>query len=344
MQSVDQLTLNSWNELTVSRYDAPEALLDCLREHLQSLPAGGSGPQLQVYCFNRRQGVTVSRRVSALFAEVQGALTARARQPLPAQPARPAPRARTGARGHRHARLPDQASLLEHLGQPHPAYRPIELDPRTLASDDLALVLGHGRPDCLQVFYRVQGEQAMVMVLDEHNALWHQVQPFRDEATLLRPLQRFLQSVFYRHNALLPMPGQAPAGLREVLYYRLTGPQNDRPVQVERRSPPVDETSHPFYEVQAIVEPGERRARITLYCNHREFSELEHGPQLFAQAARHILSQRRGDQRYPCYITDLDLSALPGEAAQTVQYLRYKTRLEAALNQAVERLSHGALP
>ena len=53
--------------------------------------------------------------------------------------------------------------------------------------------------------------------------------------------------------------------------------------------------------------------------------------------ARAIISRRRDGERYPCYITDLDLTGLHGGGrSQTVQYLRYKARLEAALNAAIE--------
>ena len=110
-----------------------------------------------------------------------------------------------------------------------------------------------------------------------------------------------------------------------------------RPRSLERRPAPQAPVSHPFYDVQAIIEPGEHgRVHVTLYCNHREFSELEYGADLFAAVARHILSQRREAERYPCYITDLDLSGVLDEGqTQTIHYLRYKSRLEDALNAAL---------
>jgi len=37
--TLDQITLNSWNEVMVSRYDGPHALLDCLRDYLNQLPS-----------------------------------------------------------------------------------------------------------------------------------------------------------------------------------------------------------------------------------------------------------------------------------------------------------------
>ncbi|MCY1278982.1 hypothetical protein D9M70_277240 [compost metagenome] len=107
--------------------------------------------------------------------------------------------------------------------------------------------------------------------------------------------------------------------------------------QLEPRAAPSAAVSHPFYDVQAIVEPAEPgQVHVTLYCNHREFSELEYGAGLFAAVARHILAQRRVPEPYPCYITDLDLSRVTGRGqAQTVHYLRYKVELEERLNRAL---------
>jgi len=117
-------------------------------------------------------------------------------------------------------------------------------------------------------------------------------------------------------------------------------PAAGQALDIERRPSPRENVGDPFYDVQAIVEHSERgRSRVTLYCNHQEFSSLEYGAELFAAVAHFILAQRRGAERYPCYITDLDMSGLHGTGrAQTVQYLRYKAHLEAALNQALESL------
>ena len=69
-----------------------------------------------------------------------------------------------------------------------------------------------------------------------------------------------------------------------------------------------------------------------------------HGPEAiveklhFSAVSEGELLQRSGGERYPCYITDLDLSAvLAGQQAQTVHYLRYKSELEDALNAALQQ-------
>jgi hypothetical protein len=42
--TLDQVTLNSWNEVLVNRFDGPHALLDCLRDYLNNLPADPAAP------------------------------------------------------------------------------------------------------------------------------------------------------------------------------------------------------------------------------------------------------------------------------------------------------------
>ena len=156
---------------------------------------------------------------------------------------------------------------------------------------------------------------------------------------LLTPLQRFLQSLFYRRNALLALDSQSLASTPEVLYYQVLPAAPLRAQAIERRPEPQLPGSRPFYQVQVIVEPADAgNVHVTLYCNHREFSELEYAGDLFAAVARHILSQRQGAERYPCYITDLDLSRVLGDGrSQTVHYLRYKAELETALNAALQQ-------
>jgi adenylate cyclase class 1 len=197
-----------------------------------------------------------------------------------------------------------------------------------------------GMADCIQVFYRVNENFAELYVLDEFNALWQQRLPFHDEQSLLVPLQRFLQSIIYRRDALSPLDPQQPLGAVQILYYQLLPSGSNRARGIEPRPAPQNPANKPFYDVQAIIgkaAPGQ--VGITLYCNQREFSELEFGDQLFAVVAQEIVGQRRETERYRCYITDLDLSGLLGDVQSPSNlYLRYKAELERSLNQALSRI------
>ena len=337
--SLDQITLNSWNELLVNRFDGPNAMLDCLRDLLNSLPANSPRPELLVRCFCKNRATAIAERVEGVFREVLEHID-------DAQPGRYL--LQIQQRYHlldlqpgqvSHAVLADLPSLFEHLGEEQLHYSALHLDKHALEGNDLALILPLGRPDCIQVFYRLHADQAELSVLDEHNALWRQRVPFHDEQNLLTPLHRFLQSLLYRRNAQLTLDSQSIPTSPEVLYYHVLPAAPLRAQSIERRPEPQQPGSRPFYQVQVIVEPADSgNVHVTLYCNHREFSELEYGSDVFAAVARHILGQRQGAERYPCYITDLDLSRVLGEGrSQTVHYLRYKTELEAALNQALQQ-------
>lgn len=339
VMSIDQLTLNSWSELITTRYEGTSPLPDCLRDFLQELPISGERPDLKIRCFSRNAGVALARRIETIFTDAKALLDEPGEQRYLLQVRQHYHVLDLIAGNVRHTTLSDVPALLDHLGEPHHSLRPLRVERHALEGTDLALILEQARPNCLQVFYQVRGDLAEVTVLDEFNALWRQQQPYRDEQSLLTPLLRFLQSVSYRRTTQLPFEEGRLVAMN-VLFYRLAASAADRAPQFERRPTPREDVSDPFYDIQAIMEPSERsRSLITLYCNHLEFSSLEYGTDLFAAVAQYILAQRRGGKRYPCYITDLDLSGLHGAGlTQTVQYLRYKAQLEAGLNQALQSI------
>lgn len=57
----------------VGRYDSEHALLDCLRDYLNNLPAGPQ-PRLRVRCFCHNRAQFIARRVEELFETAQNLL------------------------------------------------------------------------------------------------------------------------------------------------------------------------------------------------------------------------------------------------------------------------------
>ncbi|SQF93506.1 adenylate cyclase [Paucimonas lemoignei] len=338
--TLDQITLNSWNEILVSRHDGPHALLDCLSELLSNLPAGAAQPTVRVRCFCHNRAPAIAQRVEELVATAQSLHARRLNHRYLVQ---------VQQQYHVLEMVPDQAvthvvinslgGLFEYLGEELPRYSPLHLDPHALAEHDLALILPLGQPECIQVFYRINETSAQLYVLDEHNALWHQSLPYHDDTSLLMPLQRFFRSMIYRRGASLPLDNPIEPTRLDILYHQVLPSGAGRARRVEPRNAPVA-MDKPFYDVQAIVEeasPGQ--VSVTLYCDNTEFSELEHGDQLFSVVARQILEQRKEPEHYRCYITDLDLSGLLGDSrGQSILYLRYKAHLEKSLNDAIAQV------
>jgi adenylate cyclase class 1 len=336
--TLDQVTLNSWNEVLVSRFDGPHALLDCLRDYLNNLPNGPLQPRLRVQCFCHNRAQFIAQRVEEILDTAQNLLLSNLNYRYVIQVQQHYHVLELIPGQVNHVTLASLPALFDYLSEDLASYSPLHLDHKALEDHNLALLLPMGQPDCIQVFYRVNEDQADLYVLDEFNALWHQRLPWHDEQSLLMPLQRFLQSILYRRDTLLPMDAAHPPSL-DTLYYRLLPSSTGRARRVEPRPAPQAAANKPFYDVQAIVGkavPG--KVQVTLYCNQREFSELEHGDQLFSVVAREIIEQRRETERYRCYITDLDLTGLLGDGQSSSNlYLRYKADLEHALNEALEQ-------
>ncbi len=68
--SIDQLTLNSWNELLVSRYTGGSALLQCLTALLNESAGQVVMPHIQVNCFCRNRAASIVQRVEQVLAQV----------------------------------------------------------------------------------------------------------------------------------------------------------------------------------------------------------------------------------------------------------------------------------
>ncbi|CAD5204026.1 class I adenylate cyclase [Pseudomonas sp. FEN] len=338
--TLDQVTLNSWNEVLINHYHGPHALLDCLRDYLSHLPPDRQLPRLRVRCFCHNRAQFIAQRVEEVLNTAQELLLGNLNHRYLVQ-VQQHYHVLELVQGHvKHIALDSLPGLLNYLSQEQSAYSPLYVDVRAMEGHDLALVLPMGQPECVQVFYRTHDTHAELYVLDEFNALWQQHLPFHDEQSLLVPLQRFLQSILYRREALMPMDTTRPSAALETLYYQLQPSAPGQARRVETRPAPQTPVNKPFYDVQAIVgRAGTNEVQVTLYCNQQEFSELEYGDQLFIKVAREIVGQRQEVERYRCYITDLDLSALiaDGQGSSNL-YLRYKAELENALNLALDQV------
>lgn len=124
MLTLDQVVLNSWNELQVSRYDGSDALLDCLRDLLNSLPTGGPQPRVHVRCYCRNRAPAIAERVEELLNDLL-ATYAEGRQSRYLVQIRQHYHVLQLTPGQvSHAALGDLPALLDHLGSEQARYSP----------------------------------------------------------------------------------------------------------------------------------------------------------------------------------------------------------------------------
>lgn len=95
------------------------------------------------------------------------------------------------------------------------------------------------------------------------------------------------------------------------------------------------------FEVKMIVEPvNQSKLHYRLFCDQFEFSgDLA---QQITAVRQFILSHRKGDKNYPCYLSDIDISLCReqinhGGELFLSHYLRIKNDIEQKLNSTLLR-------
>ena len=339
----DQILVNSWQEILTFRYSGEDALLECLCEYLAWAPISQAMnlPAIRTFSFSSVRSIGVARRVEELFQDVAHCFHARpwqrnaryvlriAHNYYVLQPENDVPR---------HKKCDSLPALIRHLGAPQPEFSPICTDRYGLAATPLPAVFGANLPGVVQLFYVVAGRMADVYVIDERGSLFHQSVPFYSHDALLTPYQRFLDAVVRRRDAL-DKSGEPASATECWQVIDLAGTQ-----KLERRIADSDHAARGYFDVQVIGHMDEAgRSVYTMYCDGQEFSWLEFADGVFQEVVRHVLGRRAGGERYPIYITDIDISRTEtgietAGALQTIHYLQFKKRVEDRLNEVLQSM------
>jgi adenylate cyclase class 1 len=322
----------SWGELLVTRHEGPEGLLESLCSLLNMLPDKGSAqPKVDAFSFSSVRGRQIALRVIDLFNHIQqrflsgelnnGRYAFRiGREFYIVQ----REKKRFGWRS-----LDSFESLLEELQQPQRVFRQLEFDPEIMVNSPYPVIFKAGRPDLIQVFFQVKAQQTDIYILDEQGALFRQTLAADSPRFLMLQQRRLLNSLQQLHSLL---PGEGGNLLAEPEFYELAQP-NGGEFSCERRRVPLVRADD-YMELTLVSDTAGRGAiPQSLICGDQEFSRLEYGDELYEATAAHIHSLRRGEQRYPIYLTSLRLSSFqPIESPATVELLRLKRQVEERLN------------
>lgn len=341
--TVDQIMVNSWGEVLCTRYDSGSALMDCLLDYLRQVPIDGSipPPKLQVRCECPTRAAAIATRVEELFNDVvtcyfQQQRSSNTRYVLEVEQQHyllQYQREKPSMRVMRNA-----VELMDALAESQASFSPIVIDRHALTRHPLREVIRTGVASRVQVYYQKLGEIADIYVHDENGSIFYTSRPWRDDASLLTPFQHFFESIYLRRSATSQKLSPA---VGTPVYYEITVVGNE--IRSERRKAPTSAPLMPWHNVQAIAETTTGNdIYYTIYCDSEEFSQLDHGEQLYARVASFITTRRQNQARYPVYITDLDLTPLANSRRQplsTCDYLRHKEALERSINAALKNLA-----
>jgi adenylate cyclase class 1 len=343
--SFDLFLVTSWNEVLTFHYSGENALLDCFCDYLAWAPLsnGTSPPFLPVYSFSTTRGMAIAHRIEELFRDTTHAFygSARGRSSryvlriehdyyvLQAENDVP-----------RYERARTEQELIRILGNAQEEFSPIVFDRYAVHDTPLGRLAPHNRPHVVQLFYQVRGAKAEVYVIDERGSVFHQTAEHHSDASLEEQYRRFLESVIRRGNASEHAAATGMDIAPHVEFYLVKGDGSGHTC-VERSNQAARPRAQDYFSIQVIGDADQRA--FSLYCDGREFSSLEFGDELFSRVARHVLAHRRSSDRYPIYITDVDVGRglLQAEGAvnlQTVHYLSYKKKIEQKLNAALQAI------
>ena len=173
--------------------------------------------------------------------------------------------------------------------------------------------------------------------VDEFNSLFSYQCDYQDTTSLLNHLQTFLSSMQLRQQQQLPANEADFAAQLGIQYFEIQQHHRNAPPVVRYHRVPL-EINRQYFPVQAIaLRDSSDQLVFDIYCDQQEFRFLDWGKKLYPTVAKFITSRRDNEQNYPCYLTDLDLSAAfaASEPIQSVEYLRYKLALEQDISRAL---------
>ncbi|MDO8342074.1 MAG: class I adenylate cyclase [Cellvibrio sp.] len=347
MINADVIQINSWGEL-ICRHYASDALINCLLHYFRLFPPGKQFglPELSVRCFSSGQGNNIAQRLTELWRDLISCFYSGTRprscryilemgdeylllqfvqQQLQIQ------------------RFKSYAKLLDKLAQAQTDFSPIVIDRYGLRDKPLRIICEQVKQRGVYVFYQLEHTRAQITIVDERGSVFTTNTEYHNQQTLLRPLVNFINAAMQRQLLDGDNTGTLP-DTKDVTIFELTGNIKQQQGHAERRQLHSDLSQLHFINIKAIAEiDDEQQLRFTIYCNEQEFSALAYGDDLFGAVASYIIRRRQHGERYPCYITDLDLSLCHDTIAQQTDvqlghYLQLKSELENKLNSALNAL------
>ena len=331
--------VNSWGEIDVFTYESLNSLLEgylkyCI-ERRELKP-----PEPTIECFNPFVADAIQQRLGQLFTDIHQKLLSSnlsARFIFQQDASLTALEINTTSELLLRTEFSGRAALLKYLSKPNSEPTSIHLDNHCLSGDDLQSIFSLNYKAAVRVYIHPRGRECSVYVSDEYNSLHAYRTEYVSSATLMRPLHHFLRTIVNKQQNRADI-NHSHFGVYPIEFYMIQdvhqGPAESR-LQRLPITPEIRDV--PFYDIRAkIIIDGEGEQSFSIHCGDHSFSTEEQGDHLFHEVASHILSTRRKQERYPCYITDLDILGSEGtEPLTTLTYMIHKREIEDRINSAL---------
>ncbi len=353
VQTIELVYVNSWNEVVCQSF-TQNAVSELAKRYLQihyNQPVEQSAPEVFVQSPHGEFNYAICDRLKVFLKDLLEQLH-RQRQRGPEVGLRYV--FQTGGKYHVLRSFPnkphvDTFNSLDQLNaglqRPQSKNSVLALDRHTLPTSPIRLVIENSQNEGIHVFVMPLAlHRARVFFVDNNKSMLQLQFPFGHLDNLLHSIRHFITNVLNKQPLLsdrradiaaTPFACDYPINFHKLVQ---NNHQWDRcePMELSHRAPTFSE-----FEVKAIVEPlGSDQLHYRLFCDQFEFSgSLQ---QQVAAVRQFILSQRKGDKHYPCYLSDVDISLCReqinhGGDLLLSHYLMVKNDIEQKLNSTLVR-------
>lgn len=330
VKTIDQIAVNSWNEVMVHRYEMGDTLMQNLQAYLQvSLDQmNGIECQLSVFCFCPQRAQAIAGRVDDLFRAIKKAF-------FTATDVRAARYVIEVEAGYYvfqftenqflYSICENESALLSRLAQKPSSFSPIIFDQLAeIPSLYLKELLSFNLPGIIQVFYLAVGVTTQstdvtnqpgsyqVLVLDEFGSMLQFELPYMQEEMLQNSLSRCLQGLTQARQ-MNDMADSSASSLLDTKIYRVNAIKVKSPGERRfklKELTRVEEFACYELHVVAINEPEKYCLDVSLTgpnVPYKDFSYHEYSNQQFDALVHFARHQPGFDDRYPFQIVDIML-------------------------------------
>jgi len=234
----------------------------------------------------------------------------------------------------------------------------------------IKLIFEKNKENYVQLFYQNHNKTADIYIIDELGGLYHQKVNIEKNCIHINHFMLFLDSIIKRMNLSVSTGNllqdasdselsldlddmdseiesdEANAASGSEIYLSVFEVKAKTPQNLILKDQFSRMQTMPvhFFRIQVIADIDDNGKRLyIIYANGKEYSSFEYGKNLYNTVAEEVVNARQSKQRYPIYITDIDLSDALIEVEansniQITQLLKFKFEIERRLNLAIKNL------
>jgi adenylate cyclase class 1 len=325
--TIDLVTINSWGEWQVDRFQGDDSLAKLLFTLLQSqaLAKEYGWPESRVHCYCDSRAAAIAKRVEEVVQDVQVHFIQTPKTPYLLEIATSYYLFEMGEKNIELQAADNAQKLLALLQRKYRSYTAYRLDKTALLGSPLRLIYEKSAAGLWQIFFWRKDERLYFYFLDEKGTLLHL--QWQEEAGTnsvlywLMPMLRFLKQLDQRFGQK-----EQRARERRLTLYELKRKTNSYDFDLLKRQLPELVELPASIDVRAILD---HEQQATVYINGQEFSAWQYGEGFYRAITETVRALRQSHGQYPLFLSDLELP----DNDNVIDHLQVRHKLESRLAQ-----------